>query len=1039
MKPHNNILSGLCQPTMVDFFVEKKRGLQQAIQFILYSITCVFVSTCLLKLSASDLTNTYEWNSVRIGAGGFVTGIVSHPSNPNIRYCRTDVGNAYRWDNTLSEWIPMIVRNADGSGVPASVAVVPGVTGCSSIAIDPNNTNIVLMSFPVQRTGDQSTTYPSLLENVYRSTDGGHHFQAGNLSVAGLPNGNWRHMGERLKVDPNNSNIVYYCTSSNGLYTSFDGGVTWAPAAGTGAPTSTTVNTINVHFYKNGGTVNNPAIGQIVSSVIYVVGGSTDVYRSADGGQTWINITTGTGLSTFAGESTLDQNGVLWVPQIGSSYLWKYSGGVWTKTTVNVGSSYGPLKCVAVDPNNASRIFAISQYGAFSRSLNGGTTWTSLGSFHFANTLGWLPESPVTAGRSNGGIFFDANGELWIPQGGEGTLRYMPTAGNTETSLNWTIQSAGIEEMVARDVIIPKGSGDVAITAEDDNSGHRITNPDTFTATQLPIQNLQFLSVGSEVATCPNAPGFLGLFSTDVFNTGSTYKGWNFSGYSSNGGTSWTKFGSTPNNFAAGSIAVSRRNGWGLGSDHMVMLPSTTVSSNNGMTPFYSKDGGATWTPTTSFAVNSVFDLIYPGAIGFFNSVLTQHCLKADPFVADKYYLKLYLGGFFVSTDGGVTWNAAGSGLPNWAANAQLQVNYNLQDDLWYADGAGAATGYPHGIFHSAPGSGSVFTKVSGVDFAYSLALGAGRGLTGDAPYAVYIYGKLTGDSNWGVFRSVNAGTSWDRISFYPTGIFDRPSCMAASWDTFGLVYVGFLGNSYVYGRPAYDIFNQSFDQSTSILSYLGTTSNLFNIINQGIGGGFGISPTNDLLLTDGTDPSDHFMLASGANLVDHTGTGTALSKGLIMKGLLRPVANPNGANSTFAMLHFGAASTYQSTHALHVNILIGGTAAAPTVALWPGNGGSLPYVSASTPFWLVINKTGTNYTYTRPDGQSKTLANNKYDLWFGSNGLNGPQLNRSLDNTTVSLDSFCFQISGYYAVPGASAGIDNLQVKDMSLGTTSF
>jgi hypothetical protein len=51
------------------------------------------------------------------------------------------------------------------------------------------------------------------------------------------------------------------------------------------------------------------------------------------------------------------------------------------------------------------------------------------------------------------------------------------------------------------------------------------------------------------------------------------------------------------------------------------------------------------------------------------------------------------------------------------------------------------------------------------------------------------------------IFRSISGGAAWDRIANYPAGITDRPACMGASWDTFGLVYVGFNGNSFVYGK----------------------------------------------------------------------------------------------------------------------------------------------------------------------------------------------------------------------------------------------
>ncbi len=69
-----------------------------------------------------------------------------------------------------------------------------------------------------------------------------------------------------------------------------------------------------------------------------------------------------------------------------------------------------------------------------------------------------------------------------------------------------------------------------------------------------------------------------------------------------------------------------------------------------------------------------------------------------------------------------------------------------------------------------------------------------------NARYSIYFYGKLATTPNWGIFRSTDAGTSWRRVAYYPTGIFDQPTCMAASWDDFAKVMVGFNGNSFVAG-----------------------------------------------------------------------------------------------------------------------------------------------------------------------------------------------------------------------------------------------
>ena len=132
-------------------------------------------------------------------------------------------------------------------------------------------------------------------------------------------------------------------------------------------------------------------------------------------------------------------------------------------------------------------------------------------------------------------------------------------------------------------------------------------------------------------------------------------------------------------------------------------------------------------------------------------------------------------------------------------------MNHVVQDDLWLCDGYEGAFGgkfnSPHGVFHSRDG-GATWERLAAIEFAISLALGAGKGDGGKNTYSVYVYGKLATEDGWGIFRSTEGGASWDRISRYPAGIFDQPTCMAASWDTFGLVYVGFGGQSFAYGKP---------------------------------------------------------------------------------------------------------------------------------------------------------------------------------------------------------------------------------------------
>ena len=772
----------------------------------------------------TDLSSQYLWQPVRIGGGGWVVGMTVHPLDPTVRYARTDVGNAYRWNNATQQWTPMRVSNANGSGVQSAAETeAPSSYGADSVAVDPTNTGVVYMVFPTEHGTDIQT--PTNDVEIYKSVDGGSNFTPGKMSAAailGNPNGPNRMDGEKLAVDPGNSAVLYYGSDSQGLWRSTDDGATWTqyPLSGsTGPPTN--IEFVNIQFAKAPGTVT--VNGVVVSKTVYAVSinnsgdGGGDVYQSTDGGQSWTDISTGVtdaasgeSLSHQALSSSIDSTDALYVVENsatngGLRAYWKYATGMWTRISLQ-GSINQALTSVAVDPTNAQRMYALGADTSLARSDNGGATWINLGSPHYANTLGWLPQTVGMSGgewHSNGGLKVDANGNLWSPTGQEGTITIPAATASEATAANppkWTIVSTGIEELVSMDMTVPPGSNDTIIAMAMDTTGFYIPNPDNFSAVQIPLQQ-EIISQGTSVAYAPDVPGYIAITSSNAYTNGT-----NYSGYSTNGGMSWTRFGPALKDscgtglcdIPGGMIAVSVRGSRALGSDHIVIYPPDDFA------PQYSTDGGATWHVTSSFPLNADgLTINTTNYNSFLYPQLNQHLLRADPFTADRFFLKFTHAPdlLYVSTDGGQTWQGqANANLPDFAWSGQLVVNGKVQNDLWYADGFQGSS--PHGIFHSTDG-GQTFQQLPGISHAIVIAVGAGSGKAGDAAYTVYFYGLTASSPDWGIFRSTNGGAGWDRVSYYPTGIYDVPRTMAASQDKFGKVYVGFSGNSFVYGQIA--------------------------------------------------------------------------------------------------------------------------------------------------------------------------------------------------------------------------------------------
>src|SRR5688572_8235595 len=371
-------------------------------------------------------TSNYTWKNVAIGGGGFVSAIIPSKTQQNLVYARTDVGGAYRWDAATSSWVPLTDWVSDDQ---------VGYLGVESLALDPNNAGRLYMLVGIGYFNDGRTA-------ILRSNDYGNSFTVTEVTAQFKAHGNGmgRQTGEKLVVDPNNSNILYCGTRGNGLFRSTDAGATWSRLSSLDVTTTPNENGISF-VVLDGSSVSGGATQRIMVGVSR--SGSTNLYRSDNGGQSFSAVS-GATTTYMPHRAALANNGNLYItygngagphghsslPEpMDNGQIWRYniSTGAWTNITPSgVNRAFGGI---SVDPNNPNRIVAstintyMNQNGAWGDriflSTNGGSSWVDVVERGFTldpNGVTWIAGHAI---HWAGSIEFDPfNTErVWVTSG----------------------------------------------------------------------------------------------------------------------------------------------------------------------------------------------------------------------------------------------------------------------------------------------------------------------------------------------------------------------------------------------------------------------------------------------------------------------------------------------------------------------------------------------------------------------------------------------------------------------------------------------
>ncbi len=725
----------------------------------------------------------YDWKNVRVDGGGFVPGIVFNRSERDLAYARTDIGGAYRWQESSASWTPLLDSVGWDDWGHA------GVVSLASDSVDPDRVYAAVGTY----TNDWDPGNGAVL----RSADRGATWRKADLPFKLGGNMPGRGMGERLAVDPHDNDVLYLgAPSGKGLWRSTDAGATWRQVTNFPNPGNYQQDPGDTSGYNsdNQGIVwvtfdESTGAGDGKTQTLYVgvADKANSVYRSTDGGGTWSRVA-GQPTGLLAHKGVLDaENGYLYLAYSdragpydgGKGQVWRYATrtGEWKNISpvAEADTSYG-FSGLSVDRQHPGTVM-VTGYSSWwpdtqiFRTRDSGANWTSAWSYSAYPTrqnrytmdissvpwlswgahpappeqspkLGWMTESleidPFDSDRMMYGtgatVYGTENLTRWDAPGGTFTIRPMVK---------------GLEETAVNDLAAPE-SGAPLLSALGDIGGFRHTD-----LTKVP-ERMYTSPTFSSTTSLDHAAAR----PSTVVRSGDADAAPHVA-FSTDNGATWSG-GQEPSGVTGGGTVAAAADG------------SRFVWSPAGAGVHTASGPGAAWTAAGGIPQGAVVESD-----------------RVDP----KRFYGFKSGTFYASSDGGSTFTAkASTGLPA-EGPVKFQAVPGRTGDIWLAGGKAGGT---YGLWHSTNG-GTSFTRVTGVQEADTI--GFGKGAPGASYQALYTSARIGGVR--GVFRSTDAGASWVRVNDARHQWGWTGGAITGDPNVYGRVYVGTNGRGIVQGDTA--------------------------------------------------------------------------------------------------------------------------------------------------------------------------------------------------------------------------------------------
>jgi hypothetical protein len=686
---------------------------------------------------------------IRIGGGGYITGFDQHLDGTLV--CRTDTYGAYLWSDETQSWSQLLTTLS----MPAGDNIRGNEYSVFEICIAPTNSKIF---------------YMICSGRVYKSLNRGSTWEQTNFTRVDGKNenmGEQRCDGAKMAIDPLDANVVYCGTLDDGLFRTLDGGLTWSLLTGVPIPSG------SADGSEPGvsGIIFDPISDSVSgrTAVLWASSYGYGYFRTIDGGNSWSKPAGGP--STAVRRAGFSSSGKLFCTEHATAKAWRWDG-LWTDLGTSVAG--GDTRGVACDPFDSNRVIFSSGGGGTQETLDAGVTFNPLvqGASvrqESSKDVAWLEMAFPTPYMPVGEMKFDrrVQNRLIFTEGvGVWTAIVPPNA----VTNNWHSMTEGIEQLVPY-LVCATPNGNLFLGAMD-RPFWKVTNPDAYPSSYF-IENSTTIDHGSAIDYLSSNPDILAK--THFVNG---------SGYSTDGGDTWTQFtspttwGHNPGG-GGGEIVV-------LSEKHFIWVPT------NKKQPHCTSDAGRTWTGIALPGVTND-EAGWEGTNWAY--YLRKRICTADRVIAGTAYLYHAQIGLFTTTDYGENWTLTHPGpVMDWSGfNAKLRSPDGHAGHLWFTSGDQSDS--ISGVFKHSTDGGATWTTIP--DVLEVKDFGFGKAALGASYPTIWIAGWVK--SVWGIYYSIDEGVSWVRVADHPLNSLDSIVAIDGDKLQFGRAYLAFAGSGWAY------------------------------------------------------------------------------------------------------------------------------------------------------------------------------------------------------------------------------------------------